>query len=66
MGCILKLQLFDLVTCAKEAKMRRNRKNTTWVDVASCLFRGISCLIGALAIIMLSVLILLAFFYGLK
>ncbi len=46
--------------------MRRNRKNTTWVDVASCLFRGISCLIGALAIVMLSVLILLALFYGLK
>ncbi len=46
--------------------MRRNREKTTWVDVASCLFRGISCLIGAVAIIMLSVLVLLALFYGLK
>ncbi len=46
--------------------MRRNKENTTWIDVASCLFRGISCLIGAVAIIMLSVLVLLALFYGLK
>ncbi len=46
--------------------MSRNKENTTWVDIVSCLFKGISCLIGAVAIITICVLVLLALFYGLK